>query len=299
MSDSHAHDANGTDEGSHGATREGPGPSDADESGDASDAVPSASVDDSPAAGLDDGDAALDDPTYHGARAAAYGVAAAAFLYPDEPTLSELRAPETVEGLSAAADRLGGPVAAAAEDLLAALERVDGDALRGAHTDLFGVPDDGGTYPVAPYETAYTVAGGGDHEQRRIAAVAGLLEAFDLDRGEDFDERHDHVAVELELMQVLAAKRAVALDADESDLAATMRDAEATVVEGHLAEFVPSLSADLRDALDDRGADDGAAALLCAAATLAERLVERDAATHPSDVPTPDSVAAAPGGELP
>lgn len=239
-----------------------------------------------------------DDPTYHGARAAAYGVAAAAFLYPDESTLAELRAPETAEGLSAAADRLGGDVAAAAGDLLAALGRVDGDALRDAHTDLFGIPDEG-TYPVVPYETAYTVAGGSDHEQRRIAAVAGLLEAFDLDREEDFDERHDHAAVELELMQVLAAKRAVALDADEPDLAATMRDAEATVLEGHLEEFVPPLAGDVRDALEDGAVDPAAAAVLRAGAALAERLVERDAATHPSDVPTPDAVAAAPGGEMP
>lgn len=239
-----------------------------------------------------------DDPAYHGARAAAYGIAAAAFLYPDESTLSELRAPETAEGLSDAADRLALDVAAAATDLLAALDGVAGDALRDAHTDLFGVPD-GGAYPVVPYETAYTVAGGGDHEQRRIAAVAGLLGAFDLDRSEGFDERHDHVAVELELMQVLAAKRAVALDADEPDLAATMRDAEATVVEGHLSEFVPPLAHDVRGTLDDRPVDADAAAVLRAAATLAERLVERDAATHPSDVPTPDSVAAAPGGGLP
>lgn len=216
-----------------------------------------------PADGAEDADA---DARYHAARAACYGAAAAAFLYPEAGRIEELTDDEAAAGLRDAADRLD--LREEADALLGALEGADPDDLGRTYTRLFGLPGEGGAYPVVPYEAAHTVAGDVGQKQRRIATVVGLYEAFGLEPGEAFDERPDHVAAELELAQVLAGQRAVAVHEADSEAARRVEDAEATVLSEHLADFVPSLAHQVRRETEE--------AVYVAAASFAERLVERD-----------------------
>lgn len=211
------------------------------------------------------------DEARHGARAALYGAVAGAFVYPDADQLAALTDPEAVDALRTAGDRLGLDDVVAS--FVAALQATDADGLARAYDRLFGLPD-GGRYPVVPYEAAHTVAGDIGQKQRRVAAVAGLMERLGVEPGESFDERQDHVAAELELLQVLAGRRAVAAADGDRTAADRTRTAEATVVHEHVADFVPSLAAAIREAADPD--DDGEVAYV-AAASLAEALVERDA----------------------
>jgi len=231
----------------------------------------------------------------HAARAAAYAALAGAFCYPDDGAVAELTAEETAAGLRDAAATLDG-LDERIEAFVEGFGAVDAEDLRRVYDDLFGVPDGDG-YPVVPYEAEYTVGDEVSHKQRRVATVAGLLDAFGLDRADAFDERHDHVALECELMQVLAGRRAVAVDADLDDEAATLREAEATLLNQHLRGFVPAFAAEVREALAERYGDgDGlppAADAYHAAVDLAEALVEADAAAHPP------GLAVSTGGETP
>jgi TorA-specific chaperone len=226
-----------------------------------------------------DTDDGIDDARRHAARAAVYAALAGAFCYPDDGTVADLTAAETATGLRDAAATLG-----AHEDrveaFVSAFDTADPAALRRVYGDLFAVPDDDG-YPVVPYESEYTAGEEVSHKQRRVATVAGLLDAFGLDVADEFDERRDHVALECELMQVLAGRRAVAVDADLDDEASSLRAAEATLLDEHLDPFVPTFAAAVREALATRHGDDPAADAYRAAVDLAEATVEADAAAHP------------------
>jgi len=227
------------------------------------------------------------DPEYHAARATLYCAAAAAFTYPDERTVSELTDPEARAGIERAAERL--TVADEAERLLDAVESTPREAIESAYNDLFGVPDDEGTYAVVPYEAHYTTRDELSIEQRRIATVVGLFEEFGVEPSEDFAERQDHVAAELELAQVLAGQRAVALEQGDRAAAERVEHAEATVLDDHLVEFVPALCYDIRQTAEEP--------LYLAAADLVEELVTYDNGKHPE--PTAGTAANADGGEAP
>jgi len=230
----------------------------------------------------------------HGARAALYAVVAGAFCYPEPDRFAELTAQDAVESTCEAAERLDCGDAAA--DLAAALRApgLDAETLADGYNALFGLPGEEGEYPVVPYEATYTVRDDLSAKQRRIATVSGLLDSLDLDRADGFHDRHDHVAVELELMQVLAARRAVAeADPEADDDARTLELAEATVLETHLADFLPGLAHDLAAAVEDEDVPRAAADVYVAAADLATELIERDRSRHPD----PPETDAANGGE--
>lgn len=214
------------------------------------------------------------DPGYHAARAALYCAAAAAFTYPDERTVADLTAPDARAGIERAADTVGVPEATALVDAVAATSLSD---LRSAYDALFGIPggngDEGGdTYHVIPYEAHYTTRDEISSEQRRIATVVGLMRTFGVEPDDGFAERQDHVAAELELAQVLAGQRAVALEDGDDAAAARIERAEATLLDEHLAEFVPALADDLRGATDEPA--------YAAAADLVEALVMADDRCH-------------------
>ena len=208
-------------------------------------------------------------PGSHGARAALYGAVGAVLAGPDAETLADLRAGEVRASLREAGERLG--LAAETAAFCEAVATADGQGAMRAYDEVFGLPTDDGTYPVVPYEAHYTTGEEGGEAQRRIATVVGLMEAFDVEPAATFHERQDHAAGELELAAVVAAKRAVAREADASAGATEhLRDAEATLLDRHLADFVPAFAHDVRTATDDP--------LLLATADLAGELVRRDAA---------------------
>jgi len=209
------------------------------------------------------------DAEVHAARAALYGALGGVFVYPDEETLSGLTDPEALSGVASAAATLG--LDEEASELIDALSGTTLAELQSAYDRTLGLPE-GGEYPVVPYEGYYTTGSEMREEQTRIATVVGLLEEFGLQPGEEFDERQDHVATELELMQVVAAQRAVAVERGEAGTGATLAGAEATILDTHLVDFVPAFAHDLRATSDER--------VYCAAARLAESLVTADHAAH-------------------
>lgn len=232
-----------------------------------------------------------DEPRRHGSRAALYAAVAGAFCYPEPEELADLTAEDAIESVRGAAADLG---CAAAGDALAdalSASALDAETLAEGYDALFGLPGDDGEYPVVPYEANYTVRDDIGARQRRIATVSGLLEQFDLGRADSFHERRDHVAVELELLQVLAARRALAAEEGETDRTEQVALAEATVLDRHLADFVPELAHELGGAVEREAVPEPAADVYVAAADLAAALVERDRATHPS-APKPEN-----GGE--
>lgn len=212
----------------------------------------------------------------HLARAAVYGLLGGAFVYPDEETLAGLTDPEAREGVEQAAARLG--FAEEATALLDALEAASVEDLRSTYDKLFGLPE-GGEYPVVPYEGEYTTGSEVSEEQRRIATVVGLMEEFGVRPDDDFAERQDHVAAELELMQVVAAQRATALHEGDREAADRLAAAEATILDEHLVGFVPAFGTDLHAATSSD--------VYQAAADLAEAFVSDDHAAHDTGrVPT-------------
>lgn len=226
-----------------------------------------------------------DDPDRHGARAALYSALAGVFCYPEPEPFADLAAPETLSAIGEAGEKLGLEAEAAA--LREALAAAQLDELQTTHMELFGLPSDDGEYPVIPYEANYTVREDIGQQQRRIAKVAGAVDALGFDFDDEFDERQDHVAVELELLQVLAAWRIVAARTDDIESESEVADLEATMLDEHLVDFVPALAADLRDATDDE--------LYRAAADLAEALVTTD---HAHREAPPATATATDGGEL-
>ena len=205
----------------------------------------------------------------HSARAALYSALGTALCYPTAERLADLEDEAVQESLREAGERLdlGTETAAFCE----AVTTTDLATATRAHDDLFGLPDAEGAYPVVPYEANYTTSGEGGEAQRRIATVVGLMEAFDVQPAETFHERQDHVAAELELAAIVAAKRAVAAEADASaDAVEHLRGAERTLLDEHLSDFVPALAHDVRAATDDP--------LLEATVALGAALVRRDAA---------------------
>lgn len=210
-------------------------------------------------------------PERHAARAALYSALAGAFLYPDEETIADLRHPDARQGIRAAADRLD--LREEATAFVDALESASRETLVDTYNALFGLPDEDGTYPVIPYEAHYTAGEEIGHQQRRIAAVVGLMEAFGVEPSETFAERQDHLAAELELMQVMAARRALAGEDGDEEAAATVERSEAVFLAEHLSDFVPAFAHELRQATDEP--------FYLAAADFAARLVTRDHGDHP------------------
>jgi len=228
-----------------------------------------------------------DTPTHHTRRAALYGFTATVFQYPDAAVVGDLTDEAVQDAIRTAGEALG--LADETAAVLNALSGVDSDALEPAYNDLFGLPGDEGTYPVVPYEAHYTTGEEVNESQRRIATVVGLLEEFGLEISDAFDERHDHVAVELELMQVLAAQRAVAIEDNDDGTADRLARAGATVLDEHLTDFVPAFAHRTRKAVTG-----GAGEVYAAGADLAAALVALDDRTHPEPV-TPGAGVSADG----
>lgn len=224
-------------------------------------------VDNSHTSGSTDGVPGATSAETHGARAALYGVLGGAFAYPTPEILAELIAPKARDGVEQAADRLGFQQPARA--LLEAMTKTTVEEQEAAYNNLFGLPESG-AYPVVPYEGHYTTGSEVSEEQRRIATVVGLMNEFGVEPSAD--ERQDHVAAELEFMQVVAAQRATALYRDDVETAGNIAAAEATILDTHLVGFVPAFARDLGAATSNE--------MYLAAADLATELVRTDHRWH-------------------
>lgn len=229
------------------------------------------------ATGVDDtGENPSAEEALHASRTTLYGAVGGAFCYPDEELRTTLTDDDARDGVLQAAERLG--LSNEAEAFLDGVADASVSDLEAAYNAMFGLPD-GGEYPVIPYEAHYTTDSDVGESQRRIATVVGLMETFGVVPGEEFAERHDHVAAELELMQVVSAQHAVAIHEGDATAADRLDDAEATILDHHLVEFVPAFAHDVAQTVEgDRTAGWRA---YRAAANLAAELVRRDHADGP------------------
>jgi TorA maturation chaperone TorD len=89
-------------------------------------------------------------------------------------------------------------------------------------------------------------------QPHRLADVGAFYAAFGLEIGQDAAERQDHISIELELMSVLAAKEAYAIQFDDAQLS-LVRDAQKKFLREHLGRWTPAFTRRL-----SRMAGDGA-----------------------------------------
>jgi TorA maturation chaperone TorD len=94
-----------------------------------------------------------------------------------------------------------------------------------------------------PYETEYHTTAEPFFRAQQLADVAGFYRAFGLEPARGRGERPDHIALELEFMAFLLAKKRLAVDADQVVVCA---EAEAAFFRDHVAWWAPSFATGLR-----------------------------------------------------
>jgi len=165
------------------------------------------------------------------ARAQAYALLARAFGRPDAWYEADVAEGCFGDALAEALAALGHEELA---DAAAAISGVPEAPLTDEFVRLFN-PSMHGNCP--PYETEYTAA----HvfmRAQQLADVAGFFRAFGLRVATGFRERPDHIATELEFMQVLTLKEARALARRERAHAGICRRAQARFLQEHLGRWL-------------------------------------------------------------
>lgn len=172
------------------------------------------------------------------ARALVYALLARALQPPSEAFLAECASGQTRERLAAARQTLAQRDLSDAFDTFARSAGGARPDLPREHVRVFGYVN---SLVCPPYETEYTA----EHifmKTSQMADVAGFYRAFGLQMGEALGERPDHVGAELEFMQVLALKEALALERGEVEHATTARRAQRLFLRDHLARWTPAFA---------------------------------------------------------
>ena len=170
------------------------------------------------------------------ARAQAYGLLARAFGRPNAEFESEVAEGGFGGALTEALAALGHP------ELAAAVAGAGGEGPLAAEFARLFNPSVHANCP--PYGTEYTAA----HvfmRAQQLADVAGFYRAFGLRVAAGFRERPDHIATELEFMQVLALKEALALARRERAHAGICRRAQARFLREQLGRWLAPYAAKL------------------------------------------------------
>ncbi len=128
----------------------------------------------------------------------------------------------------------------AAEALLQRLPR-SWDAWNAEYTSAFGLVAAGN---CPPYETEYIHARYDFQRSQHLADVVGFYRAFGLAPVDEWPERPDHLALELEFMaRLVALERHALLSSPADEQRATIcRDAQATFLRDHLAWWIPTFA---------------------------------------------------------
>ena len=96
-----------------------------------------------------------------------------------------------------------------------------------------------------PYESVYT------SEKRLMMQdardeVLAIYRSQGLDKQETWKEAEDHLALELEFMQILANRTVDALKAGDEDAAIDLLTTQKNFLERHLMAWVPMMTSDMR-----------------------------------------------------
>lgn len=186
------------------------------------------------------------------AREALYRFLAAAVAGPRNPNWELVQNPDCRRAACDAADLLrseAGEVSLGFGELppaLLTLQPLDRaveespDTIADEYVHVFGLI---GAKECPPYETEYHATSEPFFRAQQMADVGGFYRAFGLDTSSRLPERPDHLALELEFMAFLLAKRRWARDSEQ---VAVCADAEADFFRDHLAWWVSSLAAGMR-----------------------------------------------------
>ena len=178
------------------------------------------------------------------ARAAAYGLIAHVFRYPDRDDLSTLvdpgrweRWPEVLQDLDGQMTR---PLQSV-QDVVRSLADCSDDAHREVqhrYDELFG-------HAVRGRCPAYEMEYGRNEIIRQasdLADLAGFYRAFGLEAADGANGRPDHITAECEFMGALCAKEAHAHAQGDKKNADICLDAERAFLRDHLARWLPALA---------------------------------------------------------
>ena len=186
-------------------------------------------------------------------RAAAYGLIAHGFQYPDGDVLSTLIDPRRWEDWPAVLHNVDRPTRASLRILMDAVDELAGcsdsevRALQHRYDDLFGHAVRG---PCPAYEMEY-----GRHEIIRqasdLADLAGFYRAFGLEPAAGANGRPDHITAECEFMSALCSKEAHAHAQDDKKNADICLDAQRAFLRDHLARWLPALAHRVQEADGD------------------------------------------------
>jgi TorA maturation chaperone TorD len=128
-------------------------------------------------------------------------------------------------------------------DWIATLSGLTLDAWESAHARLFGHTLRG---QVCPYESEYGLEGLFT-QPRQLARIMGFYRAFGLETAEAERERADHVSCELEFVDFLSRKEAVASEAGDPELLAETQKALRLFLKDHLGRFGRAFAKLLRE----------------------------------------------------
>ena len=172
------------------------------------------------------------------ARSAVYRFLSLAFLPPGdslEPLREECAA--ALRALASGPDREAAR-GAAAEAASRQLETASGQALRGEYYRIFGHQI---SRDCPLYETQYE-AREIFQQTQQLADIAGFYLAFGLEMADGVHERPDHLALELEFLQLLCFREAYARTHHSPAEVAILRDAQHLFLRDHLCRWVPVLA---------------------------------------------------------
>ncbi len=187
------------------------------------------------------------------ARAAAYGLIAHGFQYPEGDALSTLADPlrwETWSDVLETADRQAGESLRFLRATITAFaDRTDDTHRKLAHgyDDLFG-------HAVRGRCPAYEMEYGRNEIIRQasdLADLAGFYRAFGLEIAKDATGRPDHVTAECEFMSALCLKEAHAYVQGDKGNADICLDAERAFLRDHLARWLPAFAHHVQEADTD------------------------------------------------
>ena len=184
------------------------------------------------------------------ARAAAYGLIAHGFQYPDRDTPSTLGDPMRWERWPDVLYEADGQTKEPLESVRSAVKALAGSSdepyreWQERYDVLFG-------HAVRGACPAYEMEYGRNEIIRQasdLADLAGFYRAFGLEIAGDKNGRPDHIATESEFMSALCAKEAHAHAQGEKEHADICLDAERTFLRDHLARWLPAFARHVEDA---------------------------------------------------
>ncbi|MBR2836579.1 MAG: molecular chaperone TorD family protein [Coriobacteriales bacterium] len=95
-----------------------------------------------------------------------------------------------------------------------------------------------------PFESVYTSEKRLKMQDARDEVLA-IYHAYALDKDESWEENEDHLAVELEFMQVMCSRAASALEAGDEDRAVQHLEVQRGFLADHLNAWVPMFTSDI------------------------------------------------------